>query len=86
MSPFPAQGKAQRILAAVRSGAETAREVEAIVADELNLSLHQIAGHLSNLNKSGRIRTIGTRKYLAAGRNGSERFVTVSRYRAEDQP
>ena len=50
-------GKQAMVLAAVRNGCETCADVEV----ELNFTLtrHQIAGHLSNLLRAGRIRKTG---------------------------
>jgi hypothetical protein len=46
-----------RVLAAVRAGAETSRDIEAY------LEVKIIAGHLSNLCRSGLVRVVGRRKY-----------------------
>lgn len=69
------RGKQARVWAAVRAGAETIRDVEAVVTD---LSSHQIAAHLSNLKRHGRIEVIGRAGYLSD--RGAR--LLVNRYRA----
>jgi hypothetical protein len=50
-----------RVLAAVRAGAETSRDIEAYLEGALPVKI--IAGHLSNLCRSGLVRVVGRRKY-----------------------
>ena len=58
-------GKSRAVLAAVRAGCQTAREVEA----ELDgaMTPHLIAGHLSNLRRRGLIVRVGTIRYHGSG-------------------
>jgi hypothetical protein len=52
-----AAGKAQRILAAIATGAETVADVEADL--QFTLTKHCISGHISNLQQGGKIEKIG---------------------------
>jgi hypothetical protein len=50
-----------RVLAAVRAGAETSREVEAALEGALPVKL--ISGHLSNLLRARLVVVVGRRRY-----------------------
>lgn len=72
MGGFPNEGKARRILEAFRSGCETVADVE--VELDFAMTRHNIAGHVSNLVKGGRLVRVGTVKYPGTR--------TAHRYRA----
>jgi hypothetical protein len=64
------QGKQARVLACVLAGVETAADIEVELGFEL--TRHQIAGHLSNLLKAGKIRKAG--EFVVPGRPTAYRY------------
>lgn len=73
-------GKEKRVLAAVSMGVETVEDIE--VELDFELTRHQIAGHIGNLKKAGKILKTGEYIVPTETRAGRQGYVTAHRYAA----